>query len=99
MRFQTLAPLMCALLVTAPACQTRIAQKYPDASLLQRPAEPKLTVDALAADSDKALNDFESAHHAWGRTVASRFDNLCRWFNDMGGSFDCQKLEVPEPPH
>jgi hypothetical protein len=39
---------------------------------------------AILNDSVAALDAFDTAHEAWGRTEHGKVVRLCTWFRDMG---------------
>lgn len=70
-------------------------QKFPDAALVQRETEPRLT-QAYIDRGEHGLNDYDAEHKAWGRRGWDRVDALCRWFAEMGAAdLSCPAPEEP----
>lgn len=54
----------------------------PPSADIQPVPEPIITAEA--ATSAAALDAFDIAHEAWGRTEHEKIVRLCRWYRDMG---------------
>lgn len=96
---RTLRLAVLASLTLASGCANRAPtlQRFPDASLVQRETEPKLTQAHVDA-GDKGLNDYMATFRAWALRGWDRVDAQCRWFVEQGATFRCPPApEVPPP--
>jgi hypothetical protein len=87
----TLSPirslLLASALVLAPSCGDKplsAGQKRPPVADLTPADEPQLDQAAVAADSAKALDDYDTAHGAWGQGEHFKVARLCWWYRDIG---------------
>jgi hypothetical protein len=71
-----------ALAFAACGCASTPALIAPPRADIQPAPEPIITAEA--ATSAAALDAFDIAHEAWGRTEHEKLARLCRWYRDMG---------------
>ena len=64
---------------------------FPPAVDVEASTEPKPLPPVEIATDEQAALEYDLALEAWGERVQSAGVRLCRWFNDNGGAFDCNR--------
>lgn len=77
---------ICLLLSSCGQERPRLSVS-PPADLLQHPAEPEMTEEALT--SEEAYERQRDSKIEWGRNNADIIDRACRWLKQAGVSLTC----------